>query len=513
VLRLLVTYYFSIFGEVPKSPSRTRLFRDKKLALKILLVDPDESWLSSAKKYFLGQSYEVTSVVNGRDAQLALYNDKFFAVILNFETQNHSCSQVLKFIKTNYTNQRVIIVVNDQAMVDSDMVSEEKVIKMGALEMLVRPFELPLLKDRIEGHQSLGDLMASITKRDGVSDESEIEQADAEFTKIKIDEFYSAQAVLFNIFIKLASGRYLKILNTGDAFTKDRIDKYKNEKKVEYLYFHNSDRRKFVQYNNFLANKLIENKNVPALNKVNMLKNVTEKFIEDTYTVGMKPQVIEQGKAVCETVFNLIEKQNDLYSILRSYQNFDPNAFSHAFLVTLYSTAIIKQFDWQSKATIETTAMACMFHDIGKTLLPKEFVEMTAKDMSSEQLELYKQHPELGMKLVENNRMMNNAIKQVILQHHEAFDGTGYPYGSKGNKILTLANIVCLADTFVHIMMDEKLPPTDALKKILMNKELAKKFNSMIIERFIKVFVDPSKLLKDSALPVNSKVVNGRKAS
>jgi putative nucleotidyltransferase with HDIG domain len=477
------------------------------MALKILIVDPDETWITGAKKFFLEQLYEVTAVVNGRDAQLALYNDKFFAVVMNFETENHSCSQVLKFIKTNYTNQRVIIVVNNQEMVDSDLASEERLIKMGALEIIVRPFEYAHLKDRIEGHQSLGDLMASITKKEGVSAEEEVTEADNDFTKIKIEEFYSAQAVLFNIYIKLESGRYLKILNTGDSFSKDRIDKYKNEKKVEYLYFHNSDRRKFIQYNNFLANKLIENKNVPVANKVNMLKNVSEKFIEELNVVGVKPQVIDQGKAVCETVFNLIEKQEDLYSILRSYQTFDPNAYAHCFLVTLYSTAIIKQFDWQSKSTIETTAMACMFHDVGKTMLPKEFIELRPKDMTPDQLELYKQHPELGMKLVENNRLMNNSVKQVILQHHEAFDGTGFPFEKKGNKILTLANIVCLADDFVHIMIDQKLQPTDALKKILMDKEMVKRYNTMIVERFIKVFVDPSKLQKENNLPGNSKMV------
>jgi putative nucleotidyltransferase with HDIG domain len=240
---------------------------------------------------------------------------------------------------------------------------------------------------------------------------------------------------------------------------------------------------------------------------------VTEKFIEETYTVGMKPQVIEQAKEVCENVFNLIESQTDLFTILRSYQNFDPNAFSHAFLVTLYSTAIIKQFEWQSKSTIETTAMACMFHDIGKTMLPKEFIELRPQDMTPEQLEQYKQHPELGMKLIESNRMINNSVKQVILQHHEAYDGTGFPHEKKGNKILTLANIVCLADDFVHIMIDQKLQPTDALKKILMNKDLVKRYNSMIVERFIKVFVDPAKIQKDMSLPLNSRVVNGRKAS
>jgi response regulator RpfG family c-di-GMP phosphodiesterase len=223
--------------------------------------------------------------------------------------------------------------------------------------------------------------------------------------------------------------------------------------------------------------------------------------------------VIDQGREVCETVFQLIESQSDLYTVLRSYQNFDPTAYSHAFLVTLYSTAIIKQFEWQSKTTIETTAMACMFHDIGKTLLPKEFIGMSIKDMGPEQLQLYKTHSELGFGIIENNRALNNSVKQIILQHHEAFDGTGFPFQKKGQKILTLANIVCLADDFVHIMMDEKIQPTEALKRILMDKTGVKRYNSMLIEKFIKVFVDPHKIKNEVALPSNSRLVNSKKAS
>lgn len=477
------------------------------MALKILIVDPDEAWSAKAQQYFLDASYEVHTVFNGREAQLAIYNEKFFAIIMNYATENHSCMQVLKFIKSNSTNQRVIIVGNDQAVLDRQDITEEKLQKLGVANLCVKPFEMSALKEALEGHLSLSDLMANVPKKDGVSEETEVALTDDSFSKIKIDEFYSSQAVLFDIYIKLSANKYLKILHTGDTFSKERLDKYKNEKKVDSLYFHNSDRRKFIQYNNFLSKKLIANENVPAYNKVNILKNVTEKFIEEAYTVGIKPLVIDQGREVCETVFQLIETQSDLYNVLKSYQNFDPSAYSHAFLVTLYSTAIIKQFEWQSKATIETTAMACMFHDIGKTLLPKEFIGMSAKDMSAEQLEVYKRHPELGFSLIENNRSLNNSVKQIILQHHEAFDGTGFPFQKKGQKILTLSNIVCLADDFVHIMMDEKLQPTEALKRILMNKEGVKRYNSVLIEKFIKVFVDPDKIQKEASLPSNSRVV------
>jgi HD-GYP domain-containing protein (c-di-GMP phosphodiesterase class II) len=106
--------------------------------------------------------------------------------------------------------------------------------------------------------------------------------------------------------------------------------------------------------------------------------------------------------------------------------------------------------------------------------------------------------------------MLNNSVKQIILQHHESFDGTGFPFGKKGASILTLANIVSLADRFVHIMIDQEKQPMEALKHILTNQDEVGRFNSVIIENFINVFVDPGKITKDKALPANSRIVRNK---
>lgn len=483
------------------------------MALNILLVDPNEDWIYSAKNFLLAESYEVTAVTNGRDAQLALYNGSYFAILINYDTKGHSCIQVLKFIKVNYTNQRVIVVLNNKSLIDTGVVSVEKLLKLGVTEIATMPFEISFIGKLLEGHQSLKDLLTGVVKRDGVTEEKEVAITDENFSHIKIDEFYSSQAVLFDIFIKLGENKYLKILHAGDTFSKERIDKYKNEKNIINLYFNNNDRRKYIQYNNNLAQKFISNKSIPAFNKVNILKNVSQKYIEEVFTVGLKPQVLEQGREVCENIYQMIETQADLFTILRTFQNFDPTAYAHTFLVTLYSTAIIKQFEWQSRATIETTAMACMFHDIGKISLPKEFINLSSKNMTPEQFEVFKQHPELGAQMVEGVRGINNTVKQIILQHHESYDGTGFPNELKGNKILTLANIVRLADDFVHIMIDDKIQPTLALRKILSNEALIKSYNTMLVEKFINVFVDPEKIIKSNILPSNSRLVNQRKSS
>lgn len=479
------------------------------MALKVLIVDPSDEWLAKAANFLQEQFYEVVKVNNGKDAQLALYNDDFFAVILNFDTENHSGTQVLKFIQTKHPNQRVVMVLNSQEIIDEELTSEEKLRKMGATEVAIKPFEIMALKELLEGHQSLGDVMSNITRREGQSDEVEVDTPDTDFTRVRIDDFYSAKAVLFDVYVQLRSNRYIKILHCGDTFSKERIDKYKNEKKVEFLFFHNSDRRKFVQYHNQLAKKLINNEKMPAQVKVKMLKNVADKYVQEAFYQGMKPQVVEQGREVCENIFNLVEKEKNLYQVLKSYEEFDPTAFTHAFLVSLFSTAIIKQFDWQSRTTIEATAMACLFHDIGKMKLPKELLEKRPVEMNDEEMELYKTHPELGVEIIEGNRLINNSVKQIILQHHENYDGSGFPFEKRGSKILTLANIVSLADDFVHIMIDEELDPPAALRKMLMDPDQVAKYNSMIVENFIKVFVDPEKIVKESdVLPSNSKIVN-----
>lgn len=470
------------------------------MALKVLLADPDDEWLLAAKKYFEGILYQVQIVNNGKDAQLALYNDKFFAAIVNVDVQNHSGLQVLKFVKSNYPQLNIIMItsISEETSKDEDDPTVERLKKWGATEAICKPFEFDDLKGLMEGYQSVTDMVASIPKRKGMSPEEEVDAEDDTFTKIKIDEFYSSQPVLFDLFIKLKSGKYIKILHAGDGMSKERIDKYKIEKKVEFLYFHKKDLFKFVKYNNHFAKKVIENKKVGTEKKVKLLQNVSEKYLEQSFEEGMKPQIIDQGKEIAESVFSLIQGQDDLYSLLRNYQDFDPNAFTHAYLTCIFSTSIIKQFEWQSKTTIEAVAFACFFHDIGKMKLPKELWNKRVEELDGEELAQYKEHPEHGYRLIENNSMILSSVKQIVLQHHEAYDGTGFPFGKKGSKILTLSNIVALADHFTHIVQDQNLKPVEALKVFLADRAGLTKFNSVIVENLIKVFVDPEKLAKEA---------------
>ncbi len=478
------------------------------MALKVLLTDPDEEWLINTSEWLRGMQYEVDTADNGRSAQVALSSTKYYAIILAHDLEEHPALQVLKFIKTRDPLQQIIMLIRKQEAEESDKDYEKerkKFFNLGAGQVSIKPKDTDGILTLLEENQNLSQIIANIPKRDTVTDEVNIQESDDCFTKIKIDELFSTTNVLFDIYIKIKAGHFIKILHAGDLYSLERIKKYRDEKNVEFLYFKNTDIKKYIHFTNQLAKRIIHNENLTTSTKVTIIKNSAEKLLEEIDTEGMKDQIITNGKQICANMDSMIHNQKDLYKLLKDFEEFDPNAHTHAVTVSLFASAIVQQFDWLSDAPIKTVAMASLLHDIGKLKLPSEIIKMPVADMSEEQLEIYKTHPQLGHDLLLKNRSINNSVKQIILQHHESFNGDGFPTGTKGSKIPILSNIVCLANEFANLLIKEKLKPIPAIRKILTTQELISRYNLQIIERFINAFVDPDKLPKPDHMVVKKK--------
>ena len=194
-------------------------------------------------------------------------------------------------------------------MLNTSQYSEDALKKKGVTDIIVKPVLNEELTNLLESHQSLNDVLSSLQRRKGVSEEEEVRDSDNRFTKVKIENFFPSKAVIFDVFVKINKNRYVKILHSGDTFSQERIDKYKHEKKIEYLYFHHKDRRKYIQYTNFLAKKLIDNKNVGSASKINLLSTVSGKYVEELFHQGVKTQVVDQAKEIATNVYKIVEEQ------------------------------------------------------------------------------------------------------------------------------------------------------------------------------------------------------------
>ncbi|PCI60084.1 MAG: two-component system response regulator [Gammaproteobacteria bacterium] len=91
---------------------------------------------------------------------------------------------------------------------------------------------------------------------------------------------------------------------------------------------------------------------------------------------------------------------------------------------------------------------AAPMHDIGKIAIPKEILHKPGK-LTPEELDIMKTHAEKGRDFLKNSkRKLLTAAAIIAYEHHEKWDGTGYPQGLKGNNIHIYGRIIALADVF-----------------------------------------------------------------
>lgn len=97
-----------------------------------------------------------------------------------------------------------------------------------------------------------------------------------------------------------------------------------------------------------------------------------------------------------------------------------------------------------TRASLDDLQVAGRLHDLGKVAVPAEILTKPCK-LSREEFSLIKNHPQVGYEILQPLKLPQR-LAQIILQHHERLDGSGYPQGLKGSEILLEARIMAVAD-------------------------------------------------------------------
>lgn len=122
----------------------------------------------------------------------------------------------------------------------------------------------------------------------------------------------------------------------------------------------------------------------------------------------------------------------------------DPYTAGHQRRVSELATAIAKELGW-SPDQIQAIRIAGDIHDIGKISIPAEILSKPGR-LTEVEYSLIKTHPQVGYDILKNVDFPW-PIAQIVLQHHERLDGSGYPAGLSGDSILPEAKILAVADT------------------------------------------------------------------
>ncbi len=136
----------------------------------------------------------------------------------------------------------------------------------------------------------------------------------------------------------------------------------------------------------------------------------------------------------------------DLFDMLHNMRTVDDTVYAHSVNVALVSRAIGKWLKMR-KGELNLLTLAGLLHDIGKTQVPEEILNKTGK-LTDEEYDMIHRHPEMGLELLEKVPGIDPEILSVAYQHHERFDGSGYPEHLPGEQINDMAAIVAIADVY-----------------------------------------------------------------
>jgi putative nucleotidyltransferase with HDIG domain len=121
----------------------------------------------------------------------------------------------------------------------------------------------------------------------------------------------------------------------------------------------------------------------------------------------------------------------------------DPYTAGHETRVADIAYAIGAEMGWPV-SQLEGLRMAAMVHDIGKISIPAEILSKPGR-LTAEEYTLVKKHPETGYAIL-RDIPFSWPIADIVRQHHEKINGSGYPLGLKGNEILPESKVLAVAD-------------------------------------------------------------------
>jgi PAS domain S-box-containing protein/putative nucleotidyltransferase with HDIG domain len=176
----------------------------------------------------------------------------------------------------------------------------------------------------------------------------------------------------------------------------------------------------------------------------------------------------------------------------------DPYTAGHQKRVTDLACAIAEEMGLPEER-IAGIRMAGLIHDIGKISVPAEILNKPGH-LNDIEYSLFKNHPQVGHDVLQTVEFPW-PVAQIVLQHHERIDGSGYPQGLSGNDIMLEARVVAVADIVEAMASHRPYRPArgagDALEEISHNKGIL--YDPEVVDACLRVFYNKGFKFEKSA--------------
>ena len=166
---------------------------------------------------------------------------------------------------------------------------------------------------------------------------------------------------------------------------------------------------------------------------------------------------------------------------------YDQYTAGHSYRVAYWAERLSRSFE-RREIEHRMIHIAAHLHDIGKLAVPHEILNKPGR-LTDEEFEVVKQHPVEGADILKEISTLKR-ISDIVLYHHERYDGRGYPHGLKGDEIPFDSRIITVVDAFDAMVSRRPyrnvLSEKEALAEI--SAGAGRQFDPLIARKFVAMF-------------------------
>jgi putative nucleotidyltransferase with HDIG domain len=303
-----------------------------------------------------------------------------------------------------------------------------------------------------------------------------------QYVTVEVDGVRVGEALPVDVFVYI-SFRFITFRASGDLIDRQTFDKLQLNK-VKYLFVREEDVDAFRTW--ISQEKALDPPppEVPELKKFQEAREDAHRRAMDIFLSEHPDRLVSQAISASKRLVTEVMAVPFAVKQISQLQNYSKGTVDHSVNVSVLSVYLALQMGYSHALILQHIGLGGLLHDIGKTQVgiaeedPKDVVEKKLKD-----------HPKAGLTLIDSQAQVSNEAKMIIAQHHENWDGTGYPGKMKGGAIYDLARIVSIANVFDELVGDGKGSLVERQRAAIkqLDESLYRQFDPQKLEKSLKI--------------------------
>jgi HD-GYP domain-containing protein (c-di-GMP phosphodiesterase class II) len=328
------------------------------------------------------------------------------------------------------------------------------------------------------------------------------------YFSVSYDLITKNEKISYNLYVNASSidkaQKFIKVFSKNNFLSIEDLVEFK--RKYLQLYVSEDERKLYMS-------SLVKSSDFSDLQTVDFIKDSAVEYLhrifDDTkeFNTEILSQTIGECRFAVESMIDVLDDYtiDSLKGLIGNLSSHDFYTFDHSINVSMYCISILRAIKPEaSRDELVHVGLGGLLHDLGKIKVPTHILNSPG-GLNDDQYAEIKKHPGYGIDLLKSGEidvsedLDLNIIARVVHEHHENWDGTGYPSKKAGKEIHLYARICTIADFFDAVTTkrsyNDVLPITQAMG---------------VMERFKGIKLDPNLFKAFSAHIEHGNIKSGR---